>query len=100
MNTKTILMKKTYLQTTNEKFLDMILTAKHLEGGSDKTICYYRCNIEKMLKTINNPVIKIITEMLLKYLVEYQSINRSLVNVKISKNRTILLMKSFDLFII
>ena len=43
----------------------MFLTAKHLEGCSDKTIRYYRCNIEKMLDTINNPVIKITTEMLL-----------------------------------
>lgn len=33
-------------------FLDMFLTAKHLEGCSDKTIRYYRCNIEKMLDTI------------------------------------------------
>ena len=64
-----------YLQTGNEEFLDMFLTAKHLEGCSDKTIRYYRCNIEKMLKTINIPVLKITTEMLRKYLVEYQSIN-------------------------
>ena len=64
-----------YLQTGNEEFLDMFLTAKHLEGCSDKTIRYYRCNIEKMLDTINNPVIKITTEMLRKYLVEYQTIN-------------------------
>ncbi len=28
---------------------EMFLTAKHLEGCSDKTIRYYRCNIEKML---------------------------------------------------
>ena len=48
-----------YLQTTNVEFLDMFLTAKHLEGCSDKTIRYYRCNIEKMLDTINVPVIKI-----------------------------------------
>ena len=64
-----------YLQTTNTDFLDMFLTAKHLEGCSDKTIRYYRCNIEKMLDTINIPVIKITTEMLRKYLVEYQTIN-------------------------
>ena len=62
-------------QTTNVEFLDMFLTAKHLEGCSDKTIRYYRCNIEKMLDTINIPVIKITTEMLRKYLVGYQAIN-------------------------
>lgn len=64
-----------YLQTTNMNFLDMFLTTKHLERCSDKTIRYYRCNIEKMLDTINIPVIKITTEMLRKYLVEYQTIN-------------------------
>ena len=64
-----------YLQTTNVDFLDMFLTAKHLEGCSDKTIRYYRCTIEKMLDTINIPVIKITTEMPRKYLVEYQTIN-------------------------
>ena len=53
-----------YLQTTNAEFLDMFLTAKHLEGCSDKTIRYYRCNVEKMLETISIPVIKITTEML------------------------------------
>ena len=64
-----------YLQTTNMDFIDMFLTAKHLEGCSDKTIRYYRRNIEKMLDTINIPVIKITTEMIRKYLVEYQTIN-------------------------
>ena len=64
-----------YLQTTNMDFLDMFLTAKHLEGCSDKIIRYYRCTIEKMLDTINIPVIKITTEMPRKYLVEYQTIN-------------------------
>ena len=34
-----------YLQTTNVEFLDMFLTAKHLEGCSDKTIRYYKCKI-------------------------------------------------------
>ena len=70
-----------YLQTTNMDFLDMFLTAKHLEGCSDKTIRYYRCNIEKMLDTINIPVIKITTEMLRKYLVEYQTINNWIIKV-------------------
>ena len=64
-----------YLQTRNEEFLDMFLTAKHLEGCSDKTIRYYRCNIQRMLEIVDVPVIKISTEMLRKYLVEYQSIN-------------------------
>jgi len=51
-----------YLKTRNEEFLDMFLTAKHLEGCSDKTIRYYRCNIQRMLETVDVPVIKISTE--------------------------------------
>lgn len=47
-----------YLQTRNEEFLDMFLTSKHLEGCSDKTIRYYRCNIQRMLETVDVPVIK------------------------------------------
>ena len=31
-----------YQQTSNDEFLDMFLTAKHLEGCSDKTIRYYK----------------------------------------------------------
>ena len=53
----------------------MFLVAKHLEGCSDETIRYYKCNIQRMLETINISVVKISTEMLRKYLVEYQSIN-------------------------
>ena len=68
--------------------VDVFLTAKHLEGCSDKTIRYYRCNIEKMLDTINIPVIKITTEMLRKYLVEYHAmVNQN--NVKLSHRKYI-----------
>ena len=69
------LSKEDYQQTSNAEFLDMFLTAKHLEGCSDKTIRYYRYNIQKMLETINIPVVKISTELLRKCLVEYQTIN-------------------------
>ena len=65
----------------------MFLTSKHLEGCSDKTIRYYRCNIEKMLETIDIPVVKITTEMLQKYLVEYQTINECVVYGKGDKER-------------
>ena len=81
-----------YLQIRNEEFLDMFLTAKHLEGCSDKTIRYYRCNIQRMLETV---VIKenlqILTEtyslfcMLLSILYEYSSFNFRCVNIYVSR---------------
>lgn len=64
-----------YQQTSNAEFLDMFLTAKHLEGCSDKTIRYYKYNIQKMLETISILVVKISTVLLRKYLVGYQLIN-------------------------
>lgn len=51
-----------YTLTSNEDFLNMFLTAKHLEGCSDKTLHCYRRNIGKMLIIVNVPV-------------EYQQIN-------------------------
>ena len=62
-------------QINNEEFLNMFLTAKQLEGCSKKTIQCYRRNIKKMLVIVNIPVVKITTEILRKYLVEYQVIN-------------------------
>lgn len=64
-------------QSSNEEYLDMFLTAKHLEGCSDKTLRFYRGNIRKMLITVDTPVVKITTEMLRKYLVNYQTTNNS-----------------------
>ena len=64
-----------YTQTSNEEFLNMFLTAKHLEGCSKNTIKCYRRNIEKMLTIVDIPVVKITTERLRKYLVDYQKIN-------------------------
>lgn len=61
-----------YMQTGNEEFLEMFLSSKHLEGCSEITLRNYRCNIENMLKAVDVPVVKITTEMLRKYLVDYQ----------------------------
>ena len=51
-----------YTQTSNEEFLNMFLTAKHLEGCSDKTLHCYRRNIGKMLIIVDVPVAKITTK--------------------------------------
>lgn len=53
----------------------MFLTAKQLEGCSERTIGCYRFTLSKVLKEINLPVIKTKTERLREYLVEYQQRN-------------------------
>ena len=60
---------------SNEEFLEMFLTAKRLEGCSERTIESYRFILSKMLKNINIPIIKVKTENLRDYLVEYQKKN-------------------------
>ena len=60
---------------SNEEFLEMFLTAKRLEGCSDRTIACYRFTLSKMLNDINIPIIKIKTENLRDYLAGYQKKN-------------------------
>ena len=60
---------------SNEEFLEMFLTAKKLEGCSDRTIACYRFTLSKMLNDINIPIIKIKTENLRDYLAGYQKKN-------------------------
>ena len=62
-------------EISNDEFLKMFLDAKRIEGCSDRTIKYYRVTIEHLLKNVISPIIKITTEMMRAYLVDYQKIN-------------------------
>lgn len=57
---------------SNADYLEMFLAAKKLEGCSDRTIEFYRYTIIKIFDKLDIPIIKISTEHLRKYLVEYQ----------------------------
>ncbi len=59
----------------NEEYLKMFLDAKKIEGCSERTIQYYGVTIEKLLSEIVDPVRKITTERIRKYLSDYQQIN-------------------------
>lgn len=56
----------------NEEYLDLFLSAKQVEGCSEKSIDYYRKTIQKMLDQISKPVIGIMTDDLRSYLSDYQ----------------------------
>lgn len=62
-------------ESDNEEYLDMFLTAKRIEGCSERTLEYYRCTIKMMLDKIKTPVRQMTTEMLRDYLSQYQEIN-------------------------
>lgn len=53
----------------------MFLDAKKIEGCSARTIQYYSSTVERMLRNIEQPIRKISTEEIRKYLVDYQKIN-------------------------
>lgn len=56
----------------NSDYLDLFVSAKRVEGCTERTIEYYRSTIEGMLVEINVPVRQITTDVLREYLTNYQ----------------------------
>lgn len=59
----------------NFSYLEMFLSAKRIEGCSERTVTYYKSSIENMLSKIGMPIRKMTTEVLRNYLNEYQARN-------------------------
>ena len=57
----------------NLKLLTSFLSAKQVEGRSEKTIAYYQSTLEKMLTKINKQVYNITTDEIRKYLYDYKN---------------------------
>lgn len=53
-------------------YLEIFLSAKRIEGCSEKTLIYYKNTIQQMLDSMEKSVCTIVTEDLRKYLAEYQ----------------------------
>lgn len=60
---------------TNIEYMDMFISAKRIEGCSERTLAYYKATIEHMLSIIVLPLRQVQTDDLRAYLAEYQSIN-------------------------
>ena len=61
------------VELTNQKLVEGFLSAKRIEGCSDKSLVYYRKTIEAMLASIGKGVSHITTDDLRFYLTEYQA---------------------------
>lgn len=59
----------------NEDFLSMFLSAKRIEGCSERTIKFYRTTIKHLLSKTKTNVRKITTEEMREYLSDYQKWN-------------------------
>ena len=56
----------------NFKLLKSFLSAKQVEGRSEKTLIYYNSTLEKMLLKINKQVYNINTDDIRRYLFDYK----------------------------
>lgn len=65
--------KKQAILKNNTDILNRFISSKEIEGRSNRTLNYYKDNIIKMLDTINLPIGEITTELLRKYLTDYNS---------------------------
>lgn len=61
----------------NEKLLDAFVSAKKVEGCSDKTLAYYRSTIEHLFEAIDIMACHIETSDIRQYLVDYQEKKKS-----------------------
>lgn len=60
---------------TNDEYLSRFIEAKRIEGCSERTIAYYKTTAEKFLAHVEEPLRRVSTEAVRKYLIEYQSQN-------------------------
>ena len=61
----------------NFKLLNLFLSAKQVEGRSDKTLTYYKSTLEKMLLKIKKQVYNINTDDLRRYLFDHKNFKQS-----------------------
>lgn len=64
--------EKQQIKETNDKYINIFISAKEIEGCSTRTLKYYREIIEKLVNTINKPIKEIQTEEIRKYLADYK----------------------------
>lgn len=57
---------------TNEQLLELFISAKRIEGCSEKSLSYYKRTIEKMSLGIAKPIREVTTEDIRKYMTDYQ----------------------------
>ena len=64
-------------EKTSDELLSMFISAKRVEGCSEKTLKYYRTTLSKLISTINLHITQIKTEDLRDYLSYYQKESNS-----------------------
>lgn len=69
--------KSTEEKQSNESLVESFISAKRIEGCSEKSLNYYKSTIDKMLISINKGIMHITTDDIRNYLTNHQKINNS-----------------------
>lgn len=64
-------------QTNSSELIELFLSAKRIEGCSEKSLRYYKATIEAMLSSVDKEVQHIVTNDLREYLTDYQKQKQS-----------------------
>ena len=72
-----VLSKENNKGLSEQNFIELFISAKRIEGCSDKSLKYYRSTIETMKRYINKDIKCITTDDIRNYLTEYQMNNNS-----------------------
>ena len=64
-------------KTSKQNFVELFLSAKRIEGCSEKSLKYYKVTIEAMLDELQKDVKHIVTDDIRGYLTEYQEKKKS-----------------------
>lgn len=81
--------KKKQGKVSKQNFVELFLSAKRIEGCSEKSLKYYKATIEAMLDELQKDVKHIVTDDIRGYLTEYQE-KKKLSKVTIDNIRRIL----------
>ena len=64
-------------KNSEQNFIELFLSAKRIEGCSEKSLKYYKATIEAMLDEIQKDIKHILTDDIRGYLTEYQEKKKS-----------------------
>ncbi|WP_339126715.1 tyrosine-type recombinase/integrase [Fusobacterium nucleatum] len=64
-------------KTSEQDFVELFLSAKRIEGCSEKSLKYYKATIEAMLDILQKDIKHIVTDDIRRYLTEYQEKRKS-----------------------
>lgn len=72
-----VMQDKEYEENSEQNLLELFLSAKRIEGCSEKSLKYYKTTIETMLFQLQKDVKQIVTDDIRTYLTEYQNSKHS-----------------------